>query len=254
MNAGLKKGMSCIDIGCGSGSVTRLMAKIVGETGHVVGVDIDNRYLQYCNRSITSRKNVEFIHDDICESRLDSKKRFDIVYSRFMFHHLADRREAVRSMKRLTKKGGTLMIQDLDHAPGSWMCYPERKVVDTLRKAYVALIKRGGGDPLAGRKLYKLLIDESFNVNVECYSPCILMGQEPYRSLGLQLAENIKPQILEHGLQSEQEYTKMYDGLKALAKNKGSFVTYSRLFSVSGRNRQNEDGLSAPNGQRKDLA
>jgi ubiquinone/menaquinone biosynthesis C-methylase UbiE len=253
LNAGLKKGMSCIDIGCGSGSVTRLMAKMVGETGRVVGVDIDNRYLQYCNRSITSRQNVEFIHDDICESRLDSKERFDIVYSRFMFHHLADRREAVHSMKRLTKKGGTVIIQDLDHAPGSWMCYPERKVVDTLRKVYVALIKKGGGDPLAGRKLYKLLIDESFSVNLECYSPCILMGQKPYSSLGWQLAESIKPQILEHGLQSEQEYTKMYDGLKALAKDKRSFVTYSRLFSVFGRNRQNEDRLSAPKSQRQDL-
>ncbi|HEX6281033.1 MAG TPA: methyltransferase domain-containing protein [Nitrososphaera sp.] len=238
LNAGLKKGMRCIDIGCGSGSVTRLMAKMVGETGRVVGMDIDDRYLEYCNRSITSRQNIEFIHDDIRKSRLDSKERFDIVYSRFTFHHLTDRREAVRSMKRLAKKDGTVMIQDLDHAPGSWLCYPENKVFNTLRKVYVALIKKGGGDPLAGRKLYKLLINESFNANVDCYSPCILMGQEPYSSLGWQLAESIKPQILEHGLQSEQEYTKMYEGLKKLAKDKESFVAYSRLFSVLGRNRE----------------
>ena len=235
LNAGLKKGMSCIDIGCGSGSVTRLMANLVGKTGHVVGVDSDNRYLQYCNRNITSRQNIEFVYDDICKSKLDSGERFDIVYSRFMFHHLTDRREAVRSMKRLTKKGGTIMIQDLDHAPGSWLCYPEDKAVNTLRKVYVALIKKGGGDPLVGRKLYKLLIDESLNANVDCYSPCILMGQEPYSSLGWQLAESIKPQILEHGLQSEQEHAKMYQGLRTLAKDKGSFVTYSRLFSALGR-------------------
>src|SRR5688500_5509631 len=230
LNAGLKKGMSCIDIGCGSGSVTRLMAKMVGETGRVVGVDVDNRYLEYCNRIITSRQNIEFIHDDIRKRQLGSKERFDIVYSRFTFHHLTDKREAVRAMQRLAKKNGSVMIQDLDHAPGSWLCYPENKVFNTLRKVYVALIKKGGGDPLAGRKLYKLLIEESFNVNVDCYSPCILMGQEPYSSLGWQLAESIKPQILEHGLQSEHEYTKMYEGLKKLAKDKGSYVTYSRLF------------------------
>lgn len=242
LNAGLKKDMRCIDIGCGSGSVTRLMADMVGDNGYVVGVDIDNRYLQYCNRNISSRQNIEFVHDDICNSRLDINERFDIVYSRFMFHHLSNRREAVRSMKRMTKKDGTVMIQDLDHAPGSWLCYPENKVFNTLRKVYVALIKKGGGDPLAGRKLYKLLIEESFNVNVDCYSPCILMGQEPYSSLGWQLAESIKPQILEHGLQSEHEYTNMYEGLKKLAKDKGSFVTYSRLFSVLGK-KENEDGL-----------
>ena len=235
LNAGLKKGMRCIDIGCGSGSVTRLMANLMGKTGHVVGVDIDNRYLQYCNSNITSGQNIEFIHDDICKSKLDWEERFDIVYSRFMFHHLADRREAVRSMKRLAKKGGTIMIQDLDHAPSSWLCYPENKAVNTLRKVYVALIKKGGGDPLAGRKLYKLLIDDSLDANVDCYSPCILMGQDPYSSLGWKLAESIKPQILEHKLQSEQEYAKMCQGLRTLAKDKGSFVTYSRLFSAVGR-------------------
>jgi ubiquinone/menaquinone biosynthesis C-methylase UbiE len=237
LNAGVKKGMSCIDIGCGSGSVTRLMAKMVGETGHVVGVDVDKRYLQYCNRSIvTSRQNMEFIYDDICNSQIDDKERFDIVYSRFTFHHLTDRREAIRSMKRLKKNGGIIMIQDLDHAPGSWLCYPENKVVDKLRKVYVALIKKRGGDPQVGRKLYKLLIDESLSTSVDCYSPCILMGQEPYSSLGWQLAKSIKSQILDHGLQSEQEYNEMYEGLRRLAKDKRTFVTYSRLFSAIGRN------------------
>lgn len=235
LNAGLKKDMRCIDIGCGSGSVTRLMADMVGDNGYVVGVDIDNRYLQYCNRNISSRQNIEFVHDDICNSRLDINERFDIVYSRFMFHHLSNRREAVRSMKRMTKKGGTVMIQDLDHAPGSWLCYPENKFVETLREVYVALIKNGGGDPLVGRKLYKLLMDESLKASVDCYSPCILMGKEPYSSLGWQLAESIKPQILEQRLQNEKEYAMMYEGLKTLAKQKGSFVTYSRLFSVLGR-------------------
>jgi hypothetical protein len=62
------------------------------------------------------------------------------------------------------------------------------------------------------------------------------MGQEQYSSLGWQLAESIKPQILNHGLQSKQEYNKMYEGLRKLAKNKGTFVTYSRLFSALGRN------------------
>ena len=62
----------------------------------------------------------------------------------------------------------------------------------------------------------------------------------------MQLAESIKPQILEYGLQSEREYVKMYEGLKALSRDKGSFVTYSRLFSASGRNKENKNRLSAP--------
>ena len=237
LNAGLKKGMRCIDIGCGSGSVTRLMAKMVGNSGRVVGVDMDERYLSYCNSRNSSTKNIEFIYDDISKSQLDLKKRFDIVYSRFTFHHLTDRREALRSMKRMTKKHGIVMIQDLDHGPGSWLCYPDNKVFNTLRKVYVTLLKKRGGDPLVGRKLYKLLIDESFDATVDCYSPCILMGQGQYSSLGWQLAESIKPQILRESLQSEQDYARMYKGLKRLASDKASFVAYSRFFSIVGRNR-----------------
>jgi ubiquinone/menaquinone biosynthesis C-methylase UbiE len=237
LNAGLRKGMSCIDIGCGSGSVSRLMARLVGKTGQVVGVDIDDRYLQYCRQRVGSRQNIKFIKDDICNSSLIEKESFDIIYSRFMFQHLKDRKQAVRSMKQLMKKRGTVMIQELDHAPGSWLCYPENEVFNTLRKVYVTLIKKAGGDPLAGRKLYKLLIEESLDANVECYSPCVLMGHEPYSSLGWQLAESLKPQILEHSIQTKQEYAKMYGGLKNLSKSRGSFVAYSRLFSALGKRR-----------------
>jgi ubiquinone/menaquinone biosynthesis C-methylase UbiE len=118
LSAGLKKGMSCIDIGCGSGSVTKLMATIVEDVGSVVGVDMEAKYLEYCNRTLIGTQNLEFVQDDICKSRLDMGRQFDIVYSRFLFHHLAERKEAVRSMKRLVKKGGTIMIQDVDHGPG----------------------------------------------------------------------------------------------------------------------------------------
>jgi hypothetical protein len=64
------------------------------------------------------------------------------------------------------------------------------------------------------------------------------MGHEPYSSLGWQLAESLRPQILKFGLQSEQEYDKMNEGLKKLAKERGSFVAYSRFFSVLGRNKE----------------
>ena len=39
--AGLGKGMNALDAGCGPGEVMRLMAKKVGPTGSVTGVDID---------------------------------------------------------------------------------------------------------------------------------------------------------------------------------------------------------------------
>jgi len=41
IDAGLTEGMSVLDIGCGSGDVTRLAGQLVGPSGSVLGVDHD---------------------------------------------------------------------------------------------------------------------------------------------------------------------------------------------------------------------
>jgi ubiquinone/menaquinone biosynthesis C-methylase UbiE len=43
--AGLRAGMSCLDVGCGGGDVTLKMAALVGAEGHVVGIDRDQSIL-----------------------------------------------------------------------------------------------------------------------------------------------------------------------------------------------------------------
>src|SRR5215218_4637686 len=104
-NAGIKEGMSCLDVGCGAGTTTQIISQMIGKKGHVIGIDVDERYLQYC-RNAKQQTNAEFMLDDIWNSRLVEKgDNFDLIYSRFMFLHLKDVRKAVQSMKRLAKKG-----------------------------------------------------------------------------------------------------------------------------------------------------
>ncbi len=234
VKAGIKKGMRCIDIGCGSGSMTRMMSDIVGRTGRVVGVDIDEKYLEYC-RSVNTQSNVEFVRDNVSDSSLEGIGTFDIVFSRFLFVHLRDKSKAVRSMKQLLKRGGAMVVQELDHSVGSWLCYPEDGNVESLRKVYVALLKKSGGDPLAGRKLYKLLVEESLDASLDCYSPCLLMGREPYSSLGWRIMESLRPQILKLGLLDGRQYAEMHGNLKQLAKSRIAYVTYAKFFSAIGR-------------------
>jgi ubiquinone/menaquinone biosynthesis C-methylase UbiE len=233
LKAGIKKSMRCLDVGCGAGSVTRILAEMVGKKGRVTGTDVEEKYLQYC-RNYRSQPNMNFMQDDISNSRL-AKESFDAIYSRFMFVHLKDARKAIHSMKQLVKKGGSIIIEELDHAPDSWLCYPESQSVSTLREIYVTLVKKAGGDPFAGRKIYSLMVEESLNAGVECNSPCLLMGHEPYNTLGWRIAESLKPQIQSYGLLSEQEYGKLHSQLKRLSTDKKSFITYARFFSIIGR-------------------
>lgn len=231
--AGISKGMHCLDVGCGSGSVTRSMAQVVGDEGHVVGVDLDEKYLGYC-RSINKNDNVEFVRDDISRTTMSEESIYDIVFSRFLFVHLKDKVAAVKAMKRRLKKGGVMIVQELDHAPGSWLCFPNDANVETLRKAYVTLLRRTGGDPLAGRKLYRLLVQQGLAAEVSCFSPCVRMGYAPLNSLGWRIMDSLKPQLLGKKILNKREFVKTYDGLHRLAKKKDSFVTYARFFSASG--------------------
>lgn len=232
LRAAIRKGMRCLDVGCGAGSVTRILAELVGKKGQVIGTDVDEKYIQYC-RNYKPLPNVDFMRDDISSSRLDGN--FDVIYSRFMFVHLKDARKAISSMKRLVKRGGAIIIEELDHAPDSWLCYPERQCVNILREVYVALVKKAGGDPFAGRKIYSLMVEECLDASIECNSPCLLMGHEPYNTLGWRIAESLKPQIQSFGLLTDQEYDRLYNELKRLSADKKSFITYARFFSIIGR-------------------
>ena len=233
-NAGIGKGMRCIDVCCGSGSVTRAMAEIVGKGGHVTGLDSDKKYIDYC-KTVSKLDNVDFVIDDISKSAMLEEGTFDIVFSRFMFVHLRDKSGAVRAMKKLLKKGGTMIIQELDHSPGSWLCHPTDRNVEALRKAFVALLKKSGGDPLAGRKLYRLLVQESLDADISCFSPCLRMGHEPYNSLGWRIMDSLRPQFIAAGVLNKREFTKIHEGLRKLADKKDALVTYARFFSASGR-------------------
>ncbi len=234
LKGGIQKGMRCCDIGCGPGEVTKMMGDMVGTSGKVIGFDINENYIKYCQIS-TKQKNVSYVCDNIMTSKNLPAETFDVVYSRFMFVHLSNKANALQHMVRLTKKGGTIIVQELDHAPDSWLSYPKRKSVDTLRKIYVKLVKNAGGDPYSGRKLYKLFVDQGLDSKIESYSPCLVMGHEPYNSLGWKIAQSLKPQILSLDLMDKKEFDDMSNDLKEMSTDPHSFVLYARLFSVIGR-------------------
>lgn len=236
LEAGIKKGMNCVDVGCGTGHVTRLIGEMVGKKGKVVGIDLSERYVNYC-KQVNKEKHIQFIKGDVIVNDLGLDESFDAVFSRFMFVHLPDKKQALKSMIKLAKKDGVIIIQELDHASDSWLSYPARECVETLRKCYVEIVKQMGGDPLAGRKLYELFIEASLDSNVECNSPCIMMGREPYNVLGWKLAESLKPKLLSLGLMNIREYEGLLKDLKQMAKDPRSFATYARIFTVTGRKR-----------------
>jgi ubiquinone/menaquinone biosynthesis C-methylase UbiE len=60
--AGIAEGMRVVDVGCGVGDTTALLARIVGPAGSVIGVDQDAASLEAAERTVAGAglSNVTF--------------------------------------------------------------------------------------------------------------------------------------------------------------------------------------------------
>jgi len=75
-----KPGERVLDIGCGSGGTSLLLADAVGPSGAVTGVDVSQPMLKLA-RSRTQAKNIRFIEADA--ATYSFQPEFDLIFSRF---------------------------------------------------------------------------------------------------------------------------------------------------------------------------
>ena len=113
--ADLSRGAKALDIGCGTGDVTFRLAAIVGDEGHVVGIDRDGAALQ--TASARAREdgvgNISFENRDI-GSLADQDLSFDAITCRRVLMYLADQVEVAAMLGALLRPGGLLIVQEHD--------------------------------------------------------------------------------------------------------------------------------------------
>ena len=120
--AGCSWGMKCLDVGCGGGHGSLLIASMVGAQGRVVGTDTDNEIIELAKEDakIARGNNVEFRHLDACIHRWHDE--YDLIYARFLLSHLSQPETCLRAMMKACKVHGIIVVEDIDFT-GSF-CYP----------------------------------------------------------------------------------------------------------------------------------
>ncbi len=161
IKAGLKKGMSVLDVGCATAVTTLEMAKIV-YPGYVIGIDSSEERIQegreYIDKS-NYKNNIKLKVGDIYDLPFQNNS-FDFVWSRFLFEYLKKTEEALNEMYRVCKKGGYVINGDLDG--NGLFNYPMKKNLESKLNEIMSILEKEGFDPFIGRKLYHLYTKKPF--------------------------------------------------------------------------------------------
>lgn len=110
----LGEGLAVLDVGSGTGADTIEVAKAVGPTGRVVGLDRSaDMVAEARQRAADSGLPIEFVQGD-AQSLHFHDGSFDRVRTERMLVHVADPVAAVRELVRVTKPGGLVVASDID--------------------------------------------------------------------------------------------------------------------------------------------
>jgi ubiquinone/menaquinone biosynthesis C-methylase UbiE len=112
--AGLGSGMRVLDVGCGSGDVAFLAARLVEPTGCVIGVDRTAAAIARARSRAESKRisNVHFVEGDPTQMKFGED--FDALVGRLILMYYPDPVEALRRLLPHLRPGGIVVFQEID--------------------------------------------------------------------------------------------------------------------------------------------
>ena len=157
----LQRGWRVLDAGCGPGTITLGLARMVAP-GTVTGIDLeDSQFAKALQQAANERLHVEFRKESVYKLPFEDGF-FDAVFSHALLEHLSDPASALAELRRVLKKGGLIGVRAGDL--GGILVDSESPGPAEALAAYVAKRDQNAGDPHLGRKIGRLLRKAGFAV------------------------------------------------------------------------------------------
>ena len=209
LEVGLKDAKMVLDVGCGSGIVTRDIARLT--KGRVIGIDGSEDMIDVAKGVLKSHKNVEL---QVCDAQcLDfDNNTFDVVVCNLVLMWANNPQKVVKEMARVCKPGGKVLAS-LEPDYGGKLHYPENPKIDPVFAGNA--IKERGGDPHIGRKLRLMFVRAGLNTTVGIGNNRIWSCKED-KSYYLHARDFYVKTLKDAGISEEEIDNWEYDYLKSL--------------------------------------
>ncbi|HEX6290596.1 MAG TPA: methyltransferase domain-containing protein [Herpetosiphonaceae bacterium] len=198
----LERGMRVLDLGCGTGGITRQIARAV-QPARVLGIDASPAQLGFAVRHAIADgvANVDFVCDDACHPQLPPES-FDVVVCHTLLMYLDTPAAALARQRQLVVPGG--MVAALSEGDwGTVAIYPPSEHLQQCIDVLCNHIRRSGGDPEIGRKLPRLFRAAGFqHVEVAEAAPhaTVLSGRDLAHGTWLAPLLGVLTAAARHGL------------------------------------------------------
>lgn len=203
VDAGIGPGMCVLDVGCGRGDVSLLVARLVGEQGQVLGVDRDARPLEAARERARELglSHITFSEGDFC-ALSPEQGLFDAAVGRRVLMYQPDPVDAVRRLARALRPGGLVIFQEHDSTmtPGSLTPLPlHERVHEWIWKT----VEREGANIRMGFDLPAVLAQAGLAVE-QVRAEAIVQTPEIRYGVG-GIVRAMLPRIVQQGVATEEE-------------------------------------------------
>jgi ubiquinone/menaquinone biosynthesis C-methylase UbiE len=233
-DAGISSGMRVLDIGCGMGDVTMIAAQLVGSTGQVTSIDLDQASIETAQRRAASFgfENTSFHRADIAE--YVPPDLFDAIIGRFILQFVPDPIAIIKRLYGMLRPGGLLALQEPTWK--LWLTYtahlPLRlSVTEAARDAMQA----GGASTEMDQQLYQGFIAAGLQAPQLRFE--LPVGNSPeFRSLLPDFLAALMPNITSKGIPIDHlgDLNTLRDRLDQELDGRNSFAFYVALIGAFG--------------------
>jgi len=191
VRAGIGPGMRVLDVGCGAGDVSFLLARMVGPSGAVVGVDRSEDAVAMANARAQAMglAQVSFSQGELEDISLDQP--VDAAVGRFVLMYSPEPSVSLRRIAANVRAGGIVAFQEMNVAEAK--SFPSVDLFEQSMRWIIETLDREKVKNLMGLGLYRTFVDAGLP------PPQMIMGarvEGGSDSLGYQIVAQVVKSLL----------------------------------------------------------